>query len=121
MPDLIPEAAPVIADAKSDAKVLVDAAKVDAKQLVADAESCAEKLLALAAGDVAPILTDAEKGALAIVIDHAPVTLKPILTGFGQTALDRVEGPLNASVDAQVTKGLAFALARLQHFAAFFG
>lgn len=116
-----PEVTQAVADGKADAAAIVAAAHDAAKTQVADAVASAEKLLQLAAGDVSPILSDAEKSVVSIVVEHVPVSERPIVQSFAQAALGKPEDVLNAAADAFVQRGLAFAIGKLKQFASFLG
>jgi len=109
-----PETEQLVTDAKTDVGVVANAALVAAKAQIDTAVTAAGKLVAIAAGDETTLLTDAEAAAISIIAHNVPPQWQAAVQSFGALAASKIEGPLNAVVDAETQKGLVLATGWLE-------
>lgn len=102
------ETGTAITPASAAAQVLASA-KQSGLQILADAQAACEKLILIAEGDLKALLTEAEAGAIPLVLHNVPPPFASIVAPFAQVAASKLEGALNTAVEGAVTTGLGIA------------
>jgi hypothetical protein len=97
-----------VTTASAAAQVLASA-KQSGLQILADAQAACEKLILIAEGDVKILLTEAEAGAIPIVLHTIPQPFQGMVSPFAQVAASKLEGALNAAVESTILTGLGIA------------